>query len=68
MRMRLIKQTQPIGTAKQHVRVIRHQTRKNYTAQESIRIVISALWGEHSIAELYRRGHIGLPRVWWTPR
>jgi len=50
-----IKQTPPNGTAEQHVREIRPQTHKKYTAEEKIRIVISGLRGEHSIAELCRR-------------
>lgn len=53
--MRLMKQTPPNGTAEQHVREIRRRTRKKYSAEEKIRIVISGLRGEHSIAELCRR-------------
>ncbi len=50
-----MKQTPPNGTAEQHVREIRRQTRKKYSAEEKIRIVISGLRGEHSIAEPCRR-------------
>lgn len=50
-----MKQTPPNGTAEQHVREIRRQTRKKYSAEEKIRIVISGLRGEHSIAELFWR-------------
>lgn len=50
-----MKQTPPNGTAEQHVREIRRQTRKKYSSEEKIRIVISGLRGEHSIAELCRR-------------
>jgi transposase len=50
-----MKQTPPNGTAEQHVREIRRQTRKKYSAEEKIRIVISGLRGEHSIAALCRR-------------
>jgi transposase len=50
-----MEQTPPNGSAEQHVREIRRQTRKKYSSEENIRIVISGLRGEHSIAELYRR-------------
>jgi transposase len=45
----------PSETAEQHVREIRRATRKRYSAEEKIRIVLSGLRGEHSIAELCRR-------------
>jgi len=45
----------PNGTVEQYVREIRRQTRKTYSAEEKIGIVISGLRGEHSIAELCRR-------------
>ena len=61
-----MKQTPPNGTAEQHVREIRRQTRKKYSAEEKIRIVIAGLRGEHSIAELCRREGIAesLYYVW----
>jgi transposase len=61
-----MKQTPPNGTAEQHVREIRRQTRKKYSAEEKIRIVLSGLRGEHSIAELCRREGIAesLYYVW----
>ena len=34
---------------------IRRATRKQYSAEEKIRIVLDGLWGEHSVAELCRR-------------
>jgi transposase len=37
------------------VRDIRRATRKHYSAEEKIRIVLDGLRGEHSIAELCRR-------------
>ena len=37
------------------VRDIRRRTRKQYSAEEKIRIVLSGLRGEDSIAELCRR-------------
>jgi transposase len=64
--MRPIKQSPPNGTAEQHVREIRRKTRKQYSSEEKIRIVISGLRGEHSIAELCRREGIAesLYYVW----
>jgi transposase len=61
-----MKQTAPNGTAEQHVREIRRKTRKQYSSEEKIRIVISGLRGEHSIAELCRREGIAesLYYVW----
>ena len=41
--------------AEQMVREIRRRTRKQYSAAEKIRIVLSGLRGEDSIAELCRR-------------
>jgi transposase len=41
--------------AEQTVRDIRRRTRKQYSAEEKIRIVLSGLRGEDSIAELCRR-------------
>ena len=45
----------PRGTSEQHVKDIRRATRKQYSAEEKIRIVLEGLRGEHSIAELCRR-------------
>ncbi len=42
-------------TAEQHVKSIRRATRKHYSAEEKVRIVLEGLRGEHSIAELCRR-------------
>ncbi len=44
--------------AEQHVKDIRRVTRKQYAAQEKLRIVLEGLRGEQSIAELYRREQI----------
>ena len=38
-----MKQTPPNGTAEQHVREIRRQTRKKYSSEEKIRIVLDGL-------------------------
>lgn len=43
------------GSAEKAVKDIRRATRKNYGAEEKIRIVLEGLRGEHSIAELCRR-------------
>ena len=43
------------GPAERTVRDIRRKTRKQYTAEEKIRIVVSGLRGEESIAALCRR-------------
>ncbi len=42
-------------SAEQTVRDIRRATRKHYSAEEKIRIVLEGLRGEDSIAELRRR-------------
>jgi len=53
-------------SAEQTVRDIRRRTRKQYSAEEKIRIVLSGLRGEESIAELCRREGIaeGLYYSW----
>lgn len=45
----------PQGSADKFVRDIRRKTRKQYSAEEKIRIVLEGLRGEYSIAELCRR-------------
>jgi transposase len=45
----------PHGSAEQHVKDIRRATRKQYSSEEKIRIVLEGLRGEYSIAELCRR-------------
>jgi len=47
--------TGPQGTAEQHVREIRRQTRKRHSTEEKIRIVLDGLRGEASITDLCRR-------------
>ncbi len=56
----------PQPSAEQHVREICHQTRKRYSSEERIRIVLEGLRGEYSIAELCRREGIaqGLYYKW----
>ena len=62
-------------TAEKVVKDIRRATRKQYSAEEKIRIVLEGLRGEDRIAELYRREGIaqnlyyrwskeGLPGGW----
>src|SRR5690242_18386836 len=54
------------GSSERVVGEIRRATRKHYSAEEKIRIVLDGLRGEHSIAELCRRKGIaqGLYYSW----
>lgn len=45
----------PRESAEQHVKSIRRATRRKHSAEDKIRIVLSGLRGEYSIAELCRR-------------
>ena len=49
----------PKMSSERIVKDIRRATRKQYSAEEKIRIVLDGLRGEHSIAELCRREGIG---------
>ena len=49
------KKSGPRETAENHVRDIRRKTRRKYSSEEKIRIVLEGLRGEYSIAELCRR-------------
>ena len=49
------KPTTQVGSTEQVVKDIRRATRKQYSAEEKIRIVLDGLRGEYSIAELCRR-------------
>ena len=49
------KSDSPKPSSERLVRDIRRATRKQYSAEEKIRIVLDGLRGEHSIAELCRR-------------
>ena len=51
----MTQKSEPTETAEQHVRDIRRATRKKYSAEEKIRIVLAGLRGEYSISELCRR-------------
>ena len=54
MKMRQKSQTRQTGADKV-IKDIRWATRKQYLAEEKIRIVLDRLWGEETIAELCRR-------------
>ena len=58
------------GRRKSHgekvVKDIRRATRKQYSAEEKIRIVLDGLKGEDSIAELCRREGIEPPPLKWS--
>ena len=45
----------PEGSAEKHVKEIRRKTRRKFSAEEKIRIVLEGLRGEETIAELCRR-------------
>ena len=47
--------TGPNGSADKHVKEIKRKTRRQFSAEEKIRIVLDGLRGESSIAELCRR-------------
>jgi transposase len=47
--------TGPDGSADRHVKEIKRQTRRKFSAEEKIRIVLDGLRGESSISELCRR-------------
>ncbi len=56
----------PNGSAERHVKEIKRRTRRKYSAEEKVRIVLEGLRGEYSIAELCRREGIaqGLYYTW----
>ena len=58
------KSTTPASPSERLVKNIRRATRKHYSAEEKIRIVLDGLRGEASIAELCRRE--GLYYSWST--
>ncbi len=47
--------TGPNGSADRHVKEIKRKTRRKFSAEEQIRIVLDGLRGESSISELCRR-------------
>jgi len=50
-----LKSNQPKASAEQVVKDIRRATRRHYSTEDKIRIVLSGLRGEDSIAELCRK-------------
>jgi len=50
-----LKSNQPKATAEQVVKDIRRATRRHYSPEDKIRIVLIGLRGEDSIAELCRK-------------
>ena len=55
------------GSAEKTVKAIRRATRRQYAAEENIRIVLEGLRGEESIAELCRREQINQNRYYcWS--
>jgi transposase len=50
-----LKSNQPKASAEQEDKDIRRTTRRHYSTEDKIRIVLSGLRGEDSIAELYRK-------------
>jgi len=49
------KKSGPHDTAEKYVKNIRHKTRRKFSSEEKIRVVLEGLRGEYSIAELCRR-------------
>ena len=54
------------GSAERHAKEIKRQTRRKFSAEEKIRIVLEGLRGEHSIAELCRREGIAQGLYTWS--
>ena len=44
-----------LSNTEKHVKDIRRKTRRKFSSEEKIRIVLDGLRGEYSIAELYLR-------------
>jgi transposase len=59
-----LKSNQPKATAEQVVKDIRRATRRHYSAEDKVRIVLSGLRGEESIAELCRKEGIAQGMRW----
>ena len=49
------KQTTPASSAEEAIKDIRRATRRHWSAEDKIRIVLEGLRGEDSISELCRR-------------
>jgi transposase len=51
-------ETGPNGSADKHANEIRRQTRRDFSAEVKIRILVDGQRGESSVSEFYRREHI----------
>ena len=58
-----LKSNQPKASAEQVVKDIRRATRRHYSTEDKIRIVLSGLRGEDCIAELCRKKGIAKPTL-----
>ena len=56
------------ATAEQVLKDIRRQTRRQYSAEEKIRIVLEGLRGEENISELCRREGIAASMYYGWPK
>ena len=61
-----LKSNQRKASAERVVQDIRRATRRHYSTEDKIRIVLSGLRGEDIIAELYRKQ--GIPSLPWIPK
>jgi transposase len=65
----MTKRPEPRETAERNVNDIRRKTRRKFSSEEKIRIVLEGLRGGYSIAELYRREGIAESLYYnWSPR
>ena len=61
------KQMTPAGSAEEAIKTIRRETRRHWSAEDKIRIVLEGLRGEESIAELCRREGIAASQYYgWS--
>jgi len=61
------KQTMPASSAEEAIKDIRRATRRHWTAEDKIRIVLEGLRGEDSISELCRREGIAASQYYgWS--
>ena len=61
------KQMRPAGSAEEAIKTIRRETRRHWSAEDKIRIVLEGLRGEESIAELCRREGIAASQYYgWS--
>jgi transposase len=57
----------PAGSAEEAIKTIRRETRRHWSAEDKIRIVLEGLRGEESIAELCRREGIAASQYYgWS--